>query len=55
MGSGSFKNVINKICLQILYLIYMYKDYLAFDNLQCLICYKTKPTPTKIISTPIQI
>ena len=25
MSLGSFKNVINKICLQIIYLIYMYK------------------------------
>ena len=43
MGSGSFKNVINKICLEIIYLIYMYKKDLALNNLQRLICHKTKP------------
>ena len=26
MNSGSFKNVINDMCLQIIYLIYMYKS-----------------------------
>ena len=42
MSSGPFKNVINKICLQIIYLIYMYKEDLALNNLR-LICYKTQP------------
>ena len=41
MNSGLFKNVINKICLEIIYLIYMYKKDLAFNNLQWLICHKT--------------
>ena len=27
-----------------IYLIYMYKEYLALNNLQWLICYKTNPT-----------
>ena len=35
------------MCLQIIYLIYMYKQDLALDNQQWLICHKTKPTQTK--------
>ena len=42
MSSGSFKNVIYKMCLQFIYLIYMYKQYLALNNFQGLICHKTK-------------
>ena len=45
-SSGSFKNVIYKIykmCLQIIYLIYMNKEDLALNNLQWLICHKTQP------------
>ena len=38
----AFKNVINKMCLQILYLIYRYKEGLALNNLQWLICHKTQ-------------
>ena len=34
VNSVSFKNIINKICLQTVYLIYMYKEDLALDNLQ---------------------
>ena len=30
----SFKNVVNKMCLEIIYLIYMYKEDLALNNLQ---------------------
>ena len=41
MRSGSFKNVINKMYLKIIYLIYM--NNLALNNLQWLICHKTKP------------
>ena len=33
MSSGSFKNVIIKMCLQIVYLIYMHKQALALNNL----------------------
>ena len=33
MISGSFKNVIYKMCLEIIYLIYMYKKDLALNNL----------------------
>ena len=43
MNSGSFKIVIYKICLEILYLIYAYKVDLALNNLQWLICHKTIP------------
>ena len=34
------------MCLQIIYLIYMYKECLLLNNLQWLICHKTKPTQT---------
>ena len=34
MSSGSFKNVIFKMCLEIIYLIYMYKKDLTLINLQ---------------------
>ena len=43
MSKGSFKNVIYKMYLEIIYLIYMYKQDLALNNLQWLICHKTKP------------
>ena len=42
MSSGSFKNVIYKMCLEIIYLIYIYKD-LALNNLQWMIYHKTQP------------
>ena len=32
-----------------IYLIYMYKEDLALNNLQWLICYKTKPNPIYLI------
>ena len=32
MNSGLFKNVIYKMCLEIIYLIYMYKKYQMTDN-----------------------
>ena len=31
------------MCFKIIYLIYMYKKDLALNNLECLICHKTKP------------
>ena len=43
MSSGSFKNAINKMCLQILYLRYMYKEDLELNNLLWFICHKTHP------------
>ena len=42
MVARSFKNVIYK-CVDKSYLIYMYKDDLALNNRQRLICHKTKP------------
>ena len=33
--------------LQIIYFIYMYKEDLALNNLQWLICHKIKPNQTK--------
>ena len=33
MSSDPFKNVINKLCLEIIDLIYMYKKDLALNNL----------------------
>ena len=44
------KNVINKMCLQIIYIyiyIYIYKEDLALNNLRGLICHKTQPNQTK--------
>ena len=46
MSSGSFKIVIYKMCL---YIIYMYKKNLAINDLQWLICHKAKRNKTKII------
>ena len=43
MSSGSFKTDMPKLCLQIISLIYMYKEDLALNNLQCLICHKSQP------------
>ena len=31
------------MCLQIIYLLYMYKQDLELNNLQWLICHKTQP------------
>ena len=44
MSSGLFKNVINKKCVEILYLIYMNKKDIALNNLQW---YTIKPSQTK--------
>ena len=44
MSLGSFKDV--KMCLQIIYICYMYKENLALINLKWLI-YQTKPNQTK--------
>ena len=43
MTLGSFKNIINKMPLQIIYIIYMNKEDLALNNLQWFICHKTHP------------
>ena len=43
MTFDSLKYIINKICSQIIYiLIYMYKEDLALNNLQRLMCHKTQ-------------
>ena len=42
-SSDSFNNVINKMFTNHIYLIYMYKEDLALNNLQWLICHKTQP------------
>ena len=47
MSTDLFKNVIYKMCLEITYLIYMYKEDLTLNNLQWLICYRTKLNQTK--------
>ena len=49
MSSGLFKNVIYKICFEIIYLIYMDKKDLALNNLQWLICHKTKSNQPLLI------
>ena len=43
MSSGLFKNVIRKMCSEIVCLIYMYKKNLALNDLQWLICHQTNP------------
>ena len=43
ISAGSFKDVIDKMCLEIIYLIYTYKNYLALNSLHWLICHETKP------------
>ena len=47
MSSGSSKNVIYKMCLQIIYSIYIYKGDVLLNNQQWLICHKTIPNQTK--------
>ena len=47
MSSVLFKNVINKIGLEIIYLINMYKKDLTLNDLPCLICHKTQHNQTK--------
>ena len=49
MSFSSFRNVIDKMCLEILYLIYMYKEDLALNNQQWLICHKTQPNQIRYI------
>ena len=43
MSLGSFKDVINKMYLKIIYIQHVYKEDLAINNLQWLICHKTLP------------
>ena len=47
MSLGSFKNAIKKMFFtNLIYLIYMYKQYLALYKLKYLICNKTKSNQT---------
>ena len=48
MSSGSLKNVINKMCLQVI-LIYVYKQDLVLNNQQWLIHHDTQPNQIKYI------
>ena len=48
MGSDSFKNLIYKMCLEMIYLIYVYKEDLALNDLQWLKCHKTRPIKTPL-------
>ena len=41
------------MCLEIIYLIYTYKKDLALNNLQWLICHKTKPNQTRPDQTKV--
>ena len=50
MRSDSFKVFIYKMCLQIIYLLYIYKKDLALNYLQWLICHKTKPDQSNLKS-----
>ena len=49
-SSGSFTNVINKMCLEIIYLIYLDKTDFGLNNLQWLLCYQTKLNLKKQVS-----
>ena len=43
MSLGSFKNIIEKMFTNHIYLIYMYTEDLTLNNLLGLICHKTQP------------
>ena len=49
MSSDLFKNVINKMYLQIIYIQYVYKQDLALNNLQWLICHKMKTNSNQMV------
>ena len=46
MSADLSKIVIDKMCLEIIYLIYIYLKDLALNNIQWLICLKIKPNQT---------
>ena len=48
MSTGSFENVTGRMCLEIIYLIYMHKEDLALNNQQELIGHKTNPNQIKL-------
>ena len=52
-SSGSFENVIYKMCLQIIYKFNMYTQDSTLNNLQWLICNKTKPNLRIIVTSDI--
>ena len=52
---SSFKNVIIKIRLQIIYLIYMYKQDLSLNNLQWLIRKLRKQSQSEEVRDEIQL
>ena len=47
-SSGLFKNVIYKMCLETIYLIYVYEMDLVLNDQQWLICHNIKPNETKL-------
>ena len=49
LSSGSFKYVINEMCLEIKYLISIYKKNLALTDVQWLICHKTQLNQNGIV------
>ena len=53
MNPSSFNNVINEIFYKTMYLICMYKEDLALNNLQELICHEIKPDETINITTSL--
>ena len=46
MSSGSFKDIIYKTMIKIIYSIYMYEKDLALNNLERFILHKIKPNQT---------
>ena len=50
MSLGSLKSIINKMCLQIIYLIYMNKEDLALNNLQWLYAIKINQTKMELLT-----
>ena len=44
-----FKNVIFKMCLEIMYFVFLYKKDLALNDLRLLICYKINQTEQHIL------
>ena len=49
------KKSIHKMCLEIIYLIYMYKKNLALNNLQWAISHKTKPNKIIFMASKITL
>ena len=47
---GLFKNVIYKMCFEIIYSIYMNKIDLVLNNQQWLKCHKAKPSQNQLVT-----